>query len=99
MECSRSAIYFHRPLVDHCYRAAWLTPLLDSGCCDSVTRRIALDRNLCLEARKPKLPELNIADVRDGEVVWLSNGVRGFWRGMIVRETMDDGGNAKRHDG
>lgn len=57
---------------------AWFTPLLSSGGNDGTTRRYALAQGFCTEQT------IDGAELVDGEECWLSNGVRGFMRGMVV---------------
>lgn len=72
-----SAVYFRR-------HNAWVTPLAGIGdgrwgALMSVTRRWALDQGLAIEGH------IDAAAVVEGEKVWLSNGARGFFPGVIVR--------------
>ena len=55
----------------------WETPHHRCGGNLGTTRRWALERNLAKEAVVKK------DDLEDGEVIWLSNGVRGFKCGRI----------------
>lgn len=78
MEGSLTTPYFRRG-------GRWVTPPVakklstddGSGGQDGTTRRWALERGLAVEE------EVKARDVADGEVVWLSNGVRGFVFGRI----------------
>lgn len=70
MEASTSTPYFHRT-------GRWVTPPLSSGGNAGATRRIALDKGLCVEEI------VKIDSLRDGETVWVSNGVRGFIMGTL----------------
>lgn len=90
MECATSSVYFFRELEEQPEdnkswtdipshgTARWITPPLSVGCCDGVTRRIALERRLCKEG------VVMTKEIRDGELVWLSNAVRGFWIARVV---------------
>ncbi|CAG7960666.1 unnamed protein product [Penicillium olsonii] len=55
----------------------WITPPLSSGGNQGTTRRYALSRGFCIEQ------SISRKDLVDGEPCWLSNGVRGFFRGQI----------------
>lgn len=59
----------------------WITPPVghESGGLAGVARRWALETKLCERIEKVK-----VEDVQEGEVVWISNGVRGFDIGRIV---------------
>ncbi|KAJ5103690.1 hypothetical protein N7532_004219 [Penicillium argentinense] len=57
---------------------AWSTPLLSSGGNAGTSRRYALNHGFCTERIIQK------TELVDGEECWLSNGVRGFMRGMVV---------------
>ena len=70
MEASLSTPYFFR-------EGRWVTPPLSSGGNDGVTRRVALATHLCVEK------EVHLDSIRDGEAVWISNGVRGFIKGIL----------------
>ena len=70
MEASLSTPYFFR-------NGRWVTPPLSSGGNAGTTRRFALLTGLCVE-------EIVTRDsLLDREVVWISNAVRGFLRGLI----------------
>jgi 4-amino-4-deoxychorismate lyase len=62
--------YFLRP-------GGWVTPALSNGAPDGVTRRYALEHGLCKEGTVKK------SDLKDGDSIWLSDGVRGFFTGKI----------------
>lgn len=64
MDGSITNVYFYR---DH----KWVTP--DSGGLKGAARKFALDRGLCSTASVSK------NSLSDGEVVWLSNALRGFF--------------------
>ena len=70
MEASTSTPYFYRT-------GRWVTPPLSSGGNAGVTRRVALDSCLCAEEI------VKVDSLRDGETVWISNGVRGFIMGSL----------------
>ncbi|CAG8025246.1 unnamed protein product [Penicillium salamii] len=55
----------------------WITPPLSSGGNQGTTRRYALSRGFCIEQN------ISRHGLVDGEPCWLSNGVRGFFRGQI----------------
>ncbi|PLB53763.1 hypothetical protein P170DRAFT_346133 [Aspergillus steynii IBT 23096] len=56
----------------------WITPPLSSGGNAGTTRRYALAQGFCTE----KI--IRATDLIDGEECWLSNGARGFIRGIVV---------------
>ena len=70
MEASTSTPYFYRA-------GRWVTPPLSSGGNAGVTRRVALESCLCAEEI------VKVDSLRDGETVWISNGVRGFIMGSL----------------
>ncbi|ODH34496.1 hypothetical protein ACO22_03095 [Paracoccidioides brasiliensis] len=53
-------------------RYYWVTPPLSSGGNAGTSRRYAIAAGFCVEE------VVKVGELRDGEVVWLSNGVRGF---------------------
>ena len=63
----------------------WVTPSATSGGNLGTTRRWALEQGLAVEA------VVSVESVQIGEVVWVSNGVRGFAQGVIRpwRELVD----------
>ncbi|KIY03300.1 uncharacterized protein Z520_01767 [Fonsecaea multimorphosa CBS 102226] len=70
-EASLSAVYFFR-------NGTWRTPRSDDGgAMLSVTRLYALEAGWCDEGT------VLVREVEDGEVVWLSNAVRGFFPGVV----------------
>jgi len=69
MEASVSTPYF--------YRNGWITPPLSSGGNAGVTRRLALELHCCVEQ------VIKASDLQNGEAIWLSNGVRGFWQATL----------------
>ena len=64
-ECSLSTPYFQR-------RGRWVTPPLSSGGNAGVSRSMAITAGLCGEG------VVSVESVRDQELVWISNAVRGF---------------------
>ncbi|KEF63008.1 uncharacterized protein A1O9_00983 [Exophiala aquamarina CBS 119918] len=72
MEASISTVYFYSG-------GKWITPSAECGGNLSVTRRLALEGGFCVEGK------VFIDDVRDGEVVWLSNAARGFFLGRVSK--------------
>ncbi|OCT52895.1 hypothetical protein CLCR_10623 [Cladophialophora carrionii] len=70
MEASMSSVYFLRD-------GQWVTPRLGAGGMQSVTKMYALEKGWCVEGVVVK------DSMREGEVIWLSNAVRGFFRGRI----------------
>jgi len=72
-ETSLCTIYFKRD-------GHWITPAAICGPNLGVTRRLAIEHKLC----KQGIVELR--DLEPNEIVWLSNAVRGFFRGVLVIE-------------
>ena len=70
MEASLSTPYFLRD-------GRWVTPPLSSGGNAGVTRRHALVKDLCVEE------EVTVDSLYNGELLWISNGVRGFIEGLL----------------
>lgn len=70
MEASLCTPYFLRDGV-------WITPALSSGGNAGVSRRMALEAGLCTERM------LQVDELVTGEMVWLSNAVRGFIPGRL----------------
>ena len=64
-ECSISTPYFQR-------NGRWVTPSLTSGGNAGVTRRLALENGLCEEQT------VFVESLCHQEIIWISNGVRGF---------------------
>lgn len=60
---------------------AWVTPAFSGMLPDSVTRRYAIEHRLCREAIVLQL------SLRHKEQCWLSDGVRGFIKGVIYLST------------
>lgn len=61
----------------------WLTPHTECGGQQGTTRRWAIDQGLCTAAFIP------FESLRRDEIIWLSNGVKGFFTARVV--TMDGG--------
>jgi 4-amino-4-deoxychorismate lyase len=70
MEASLCTPYFYRD-------GLWITPPLASGGNAGVSRRMALEAGLCVEK------VLHIDELVAGEMIWLSNAVRGFMPGRL----------------
>lgn len=70
MEGSITTPYFLRA-------GKWITPAASEGGNVGTTRRWALEMGLCVEGRVDR------ASVSRGEVVWLSNGVKGWGWGRV----------------
>ncbi|KAK3619630.1 Aminodeoxychorismate lyase, partial [Elasticomyces elasticus] len=73
IDASFSTPYFFREGI-------WVTPKANSGGQQGTTRRWALERKLCVEG------DLTIQELRQGEVIYLSNAVRGYIRARYVTE-------------
>ncbi|MCJ1307658.1 hypothetical protein MMC25_001305 [Agyrium rufum] len=71
MEGSLTTPYFFR-------EGSWITPKEGCGGNIGTTRRWALTQGLCIEGVVSK------DSIQEGEVVWVSNGVRGFGWGKVV---------------
>ena len=71
MEGSITTPYFLRA-------GGWITPAENAGGNKGTTRRWALENGLCVEGTIAK------SDLKMGEVLWLSNGVRGWGVGIIA---------------
>jgi 4-amino-4-deoxychorismate lyase len=74
MEGSLTTPYFHR-------NGRWVTPPVwedNHGGQRGATRRYALEKKLCTEEA------ISISSLRNGEKVWISNGVRGFGWGRLI---------------
>ena len=70
MEGSLTTPYFFR-------RGMWMTPAVSCGGNKGTTRRWALEHDLCIEGL------IKDEDLKKGEVVWMSNGVRGWGWGKL----------------
>jgi len=75
-EASLSSVYFWRD-------GRWIVPAASCGGMDSVTKMLALEGGFCSEGI------VSVDAIVKGEEVWLSNAVRGFWRGKIVGSAME----------
>lgn len=71
MEASLCTTYFQR-------NGHWVVPSDECGGNRSVTRRWAIERGFCVECK------VLIDEITHGELIWLSNAVRGFFLGRIV---------------
>ncbi|KAI5853242.1 aminotransferase [Morchella snyderi] len=71
MEGSITSVYFWR-------NGVWVTPPLESGGNNGTTRRWLLEKGMVIEAVVRK------ESIEAGEVVLISNGVRGIWAGTVV---------------
>lgn len=74
MEGSLTTPYFHR-------NGRWVTPPVwedKHGGQRGATRRYALEKKLCTEEA------ISIESLKNGEKVWISNGVRGFGWGHLI---------------
>ena len=58
----------------------WITPQASCGGNLGTTRRWAVERGLC------KCEVVQIGSVKDGEMIVLSNGARGFQSGFVFKE-------------
>ncbi|KAL9108509.1 MAG: hypothetical protein Q9227_006724 [Pyrenula ochraceoflavens] len=70
MEASLCTPYFLRV-------GGWITPRAESGGNIGVSRTMAISKGICKEGIVMK------RDLMDGEIIWLSNAVRGFFRGRV----------------
>jgi 4-amino-4-deoxychorismate lyase len=73
MEGSLTTPYFHR-------NGRWVTPPVweaNHGGQRGTTRRYAIEKTLCVEETIPS------SSLKNGEKVWISNGVRGFGWGLL----------------
>lgn len=70
-EASCSTVYFKRDGV-------WITPAAICGSMLGVTRRLAVEKGLC------KQGIIELKDLKANEEIWLSNAVRGFFRGTLM---------------
>lgn len=61
-------------------RLEWITPPLSCGGNAGTTRRYALAQGFCAEQ------VVSALELVDGEECWISNGVRGFMCGVVVRQ-------------
>jgi branched-subunit amino acid aminotransferase/4-amino-4-deoxychorismate lyase len=70
MEASLCTVYFYR-------QGRWVVPAQDTGGMISVTKLWALEAGLCVEG------PVKLDEIEAGEVVWLSNALRGFFPGKV----------------
>ncbi|KAJ5888536.1 Aminotransferase class IV [Penicillium taxi] len=79
-EGSITTPYFRPRAGEHTINSeqCWITPPLRCGGNAGTTRRYALTQGFCVENA------ITRAELVDGEECWLSNGVRGFFRGIII---------------
>ncbi|KAL2868171.1 aminotransferase class IV [Aspergillus lucknowensis] len=78
MEGSITTPYFRRREQTEQNEPEWVTPPLSSGGNAGTSRRYALAQDFCREQ------VITAADLIDGEICLLSNGVRGFILGRVV---------------
>ncbi|EPS30064.1 hypothetical protein PDE_05014 [Penicillium oxalicum 114-2] len=81
MEGSITTVYFRRrgqASDDKTNKPMWITPPLVCGGNAGTSRRYALKQGFCVEQL------ISRADLVDGEECWLSNGVRGFMKGVVI---------------
>ena len=71
LDGSISTPYFFR-------NGRWVTPAASSGGLQGTTRRWALERGFCVEE------PVRIDSLENGETVWLSNGVKGYYPATYV---------------
>ncbi|KAL1310572.1 hypothetical protein AAFC00_000851 [Neodothiora populina] len=71
MDGSITTPYFHRD-------GKWVTPHNDCGGQQGTTRRWAIEHGLCYVGYVP------IDSLRRGEIIWLSNGVKGFFTARVL---------------
>lgn len=72
MEGSRTNLCFYRG-------GRWITPSEETGCLKGTERRWLLERGMV------EVEDIMVEDVVDGDVVLLSNGLRGIWAGTVCR--------------
>jgi hypothetical protein len=87
MDGSITTVYFkrrrysgqleQRSVEDASDAGAWVTPALTSGANAATSRRYAFTAGLCVEE------PVRVADLVNGEQVWLSNGLRGFMKAVL----------------
>lgn len=71
MDGSITTPYFYRD-------GKWVTPHRDCGGQQGTTRRWAIDQGLCHAGI------IDIASIKHDEIIWLSNGVKGFFTARFV---------------
>lgn len=83
-EASCSTVYFKR-------HGEWITPAAICGSMLGVTRRLAVEKGLCRQGI------IELKDLKANEEIWLSNAVRGFFRGTLMsdEQTLEDGANSE----
>ncbi|KAF1354730.1 aminotransferase class IV-domain-containing protein [Delphinella strobiligena] len=59
----------------------WITPHTECGGQQGTTRRWAIDQGLCMAGF------VQCDSLRHDEIIWLSNGVKGFFTARIIKET------------
>jgi 4-amino-4-deoxychorismate lyase len=72
MEGSRTNVYFYRDGV-------WVTPSEETGCLRGTERRWLIEKGMI------NVKDLKVDEVQDGEIVLLSNGLRGIWAATIQK--------------
>lgn len=83
LDGSQTTPYFYR-------NGRWVTPVSTSGGQQGTTRRWALEHGLCVEDVVPKPSML------DGECVWMSNAVQGFFWAKFLSHGLDANEEAMR---
>ncbi|KAJ5492978.1 hypothetical protein N7539_001724 [Penicillium diatomitis] len=81
MEGSITTPYFRRRVLPESHdtsQPTWVTPPLKCGGNAGTSRRYALEQSFCVEQL------IMSAELVDGEDCWLSNGVRGFVKGVVI---------------
>lgn len=71
MDGSITTPYFYR-------NGKWITPHRDCGGQQGTTRRWAIDQGLC------NADIIDISTIKHDEIIWLSNGVKGFFTARFV---------------
>ena len=77
LDGSNSTPYFHR-------NGRWVTPIGSSGGLQGTTRRWCLENRLCIESVVHK------DSLQEGEVVWFSNAVRGYFWAIYHTRDLED---------
>lgn len=72
MEGSRTNVYLNRG-------GSWVTPAEETGCLKGTERRWLLVNKMV------QVENVQVEDVKDGEIVLLSNGLRGIWGATVRR--------------
>lgn len=90
--CHRGAIFDGSISTPYFYRnGQWVTPTSASGGQQGVTRRWALENHLAIEG------DVHIDSLIDGEYIWLSNAVKGYFPAVFHKRnttTLQSGPNA-----